>query len=116
LSPIPGGAELRVQARRASMVAMTVLSDEEVEERLRALPEWQRAGSAIRRTYECGDFVGSTDFVAALVEPAESIGHHPDLEVSWDKVTVTITTHSEGGLSAADFELAAEIDARYPSD
>ena len=44
------------------------------------------------------------------------MGHHPDLEISWDKVTVTISTHSEGGLTAADFELAAEIDARYPND
>jgi 4a-hydroxytetrahydrobiopterin dehydratase len=44
------------------------------------------------------------------------MGHHPDLELSWDKVTVTITTHAEGGLTGADFELAAEIDARYPND
>ena len=43
-----------------------------------------------------------------MVEPAEAMGHHPDLEVSWDKVTVTISTHSEGGLTEADFELAAE--------
>ena len=42
--------------------------------------------------------------------PAEEMGHHPDLEVSWDTVTVTITTHSEGGLTANDFELAARID------
>ena len=44
------------------------------------------------------------------------MGHHPDLEVSWDKVIVTISTHSEGGLTKADFELAAEIDSRYPND
>jgi 4a-hydroxytetrahydrobiopterin dehydratase len=44
------------------------------------------------------------------------MGHHPDLEISWDKVTVTISTHSEGGLTKADFELAAEIDAQYPND
>jgi 4a-hydroxytetrahydrobiopterin dehydratase len=95
---------------------MAVIDDSEIEERLRALPHWERDGAAIRRVYECGDFVGSTNFVAALVEPAEARGHHPDLEVSWDKVTVTLTTHSEGGLTAADFELAAEVDARYPND
>ena len=50
-------------------------------------------------------------FVDALVAPAEALGHHPDLEISWDTVTVTISTHSEGGLTAADFELAAKIDA-----
>ena len=95
---------------------MALLSDSEIEERLRGLPEWARKGDAIRRVYECGDFVGSTNLVAEIVEPAESMGHHPDLEVSWDKVTVTISTHSEGGLTEADFELAREIDSRYPND
>jgi 4a-hydroxytetrahydrobiopterin dehydratase len=95
---------------------VALLSDSEIEERLAALPDWERDGDAIRRTYECGDFVGSTDFVAAIVAPAESMGHHPDLEISWDKVTVTISTHSEGGLTKADFELAAEVDARSQSD
>ena len=95
---------------------MALLSDPEIEERLARLPEWQRAGDAIRRTYECGDFVGSVNFVESMVSPAESLGHHPDLEVSWDRVTVTISTHSEGGLTKADFELAAELDAQYPND
>ena len=95
---------------------MALLSDSEIEERLARLPEWQRAGDAIRRTYECGDFVGSVNFVESMVSPAESLGHHPDLEVSWDRVTVTISTHSEGGLTKADFELAAELDAQYPND
>jgi 4a-hydroxytetrahydrobiopterin dehydratase len=95
---------------------VALLSDSEIEERLARLPEWQRAGDAIRRTYECGDFVGSVNFVESMVNPAESLGHHPDLEVSWDQVTVTITTHSEGGLTKADFELAAQLDAQYPND
>jgi 4a-hydroxytetrahydrobiopterin dehydratase len=95
---------------------VALLSDAEIEDRLLALPEWAREGDAIRRIYECGDFVGSTNLVAEIVEPAESLGHHPDLEVSWDKVTVMISTHSEGGLTEADFELAREIDSRYPND
>jgi 4a-hydroxytetrahydrobiopterin dehydratase len=94
---------------------VALLSDAEIEERLAALPEWRRAGEAIGRTYECGDFVGSVNFVESMVGPAESLGHHPDLEISWDRVTVTISTHSEGGLTAADFELAAKLDAAYPS-
>ena len=49
--------------------------------------------------------------VDSLVAPAEEMGHHPDLEISWSTVTVTISTHSEGGLTAADFELATKIDA-----
>lgn len=95
---------------------MALLSDSEIEEGLARLPEWQRAGDAIRRTYECGDFVGSVNFVESMVSPAESLGHHPDLEVSWDQVIVTISTHSEGGLTKADFELAAQLDAQYPND
>ena len=66
------------------------------------------------RSFECGDFVGSVRFVESLVEPAEAMGHHPDLEISWDKVTVAISTHSEGGLTAADFELAGKVDALSP--
>jgi len=94
---------------------MALLNDAEIERGLAALPGWERAGEAIRRSFKCGDFVGSVRFVESLVEPAEAQGHHPDLEVSWDTVTVTISTHSEGGLTAADFELAAKVDALAPS-
>ena len=90
---------------------MALLSDSEIEERLGALDGWSREGDAITKTFENGDFVGSVKFVDSLVEPAEGMGHHPDLELSWDKVKVTITNHSEGGLTANDFELAGKIDA-----
>jgi 4a-hydroxytetrahydrobiopterin dehydratase len=98
------------------MVGVALLSDVEIEERLAALPEWRRAGEAIRRTYDCGDFVGSVRFLGGMVEPAEAMGHHPDLEIAWNRVTVSVSTHSEGGLTEADFELAAELDAVYPND
>ena len=90
---------------------MALLGDEEVAERLESLGGWTREGDAIAKTFENGDFVGSVEFVKKLVEPAEEMGHHPDLELSWDKVTVSITNHAEGGLTAADFELAQKIDA-----
>ena len=90
---------------------MALLSDSEIEAKLATLPGWERAGEAIAKEFDRGDFVGSAEFVAALVEPAEAMGHHPDLEISWATVRVTISTHSEGGLTAADFELAAKIDA-----
>jgi 4a-hydroxytetrahydrobiopterin dehydratase len=90
---------------------MATLTDQEIEQKLGSLDSWQREGDAITKTFERGDFVGSVKFVDALVEPAEDMGHHPDLEISWDKVKVTITTHSEGGLTGNDFELAAKIDA-----
>jgi 4a-hydroxytetrahydrobiopterin dehydratase len=90
---------------------MTLLDDSEIEERLAGLDGWERSGAAITKNFQRGDFVGSVQFVSKVVEPAEEMNHHPDLEISWDTVTVTITTHSEGGLTAADFELAAKIDA-----
>jgi 4a-hydroxytetrahydrobiopterin dehydratase len=90
---------------------MALLSDSDIEQRLGELDGWSRDGDAIAKTFENGDFVGSVKFVDRLVEPAEGMGHHPDLELSWDKVKVTITNHSEGGLTENDFELAAKIDA-----
>jgi len=90
---------------------VALLSDSEVQERLADLSGWERAGQAIEKSFKCGDFVGSVDFVSKLVEPAEGMNHHPDLSISWDTVTVTISTHSEGGLTANDFELAEKIDA-----
>ena len=87
------------------------LSDERIEERLADLSGWARDGDAIVREFDRGDFVGSVRFVQSIVDPAEDLGHHPDLEISWATVTVRITTHSEGGLTEADFELADRIDA-----
>lgn len=94
---------------------MALLSDAEISERLTGLSGWEQSGKAIRRSFGCGDFVGSVKFVESLVGPAEEMGHHPDLEISWDTVTVTISTHSEGGLTAADFELAGKVDALSPT-
>lgn len=86
------------------------LDQADIEARLGALPGWSRAGEEIVREFKRGDFVGSVRFVEAIVAPAEELGHHPDIEISWDTVTVRISTHSEGGLTAADFELAGRID------
>lgn len=86
------------------------LSDDQIESGLADLDGWSREGEAITREFDRGDFVGSVRFVDAIVEPAEEMGHHPDLEISWSTVKVTVTTHSEGGLTGADFELARRID------
>lgn len=90
---------------------MALLSEAEIEERLAGLPGWERKGDAIEKSFKREDFVGSVRFVDAIAAPAEEMGHHPDLAISWDTVTVTITTHSEGGLTANDFELAGKIDS-----
>lgn len=90
---------------------MALLQEHEIDERLGSLEGWTREGDAITKTFERGDFVGSVRFVDSLVGPAEEINHHPDLEISWDKVKVTLSTHSEGGLTAGDFELAQRIES-----
>jgi 4a-hydroxytetrahydrobiopterin dehydratase len=91
---------------------MARLSDAEIDERLGGLDGWRRDGEAIVKEFDNGDFKGSVDFVNRLTPEAEEMNHHPDLEISWKTVTVTITTHSEGGLTDGDFELARRIDAR----
>lgn len=94
---------------------MALLDDAEIERRLAGLDGWERRGDAIAKEFACGDFVGSVRFADAIVEPAEGMGHHPDLSISWATVTVTISTHSEGGLTAADFELAEKVDGLSPT-
>jgi len=90
---------------------VALLSDVEIEEKLAGLAGWERKGGAIEKSFKHGDFVASVHFVDSIVAPAEGMNHHPDLAISWDTVTVTISTHSEGGLTANDFELAAKIDS-----
>ncbi len=90
---------------------MARLSDGEIGERLAALGGWERQGDAIVKHYEGDDFMWSVGLVNRLAPVAEEMNHHPDLEISWNKVTVTLSTHSEGGLTANDFELAGRIDS-----
>jgi 4a-hydroxytetrahydrobiopterin dehydratase len=89
---------------------MTVLTDQEVEERL-ADGAWRRDGRAIVREWTLADFAGAMAFVNRVAEVAETADHHPDITVhGWNKVRLELSTHSQGGLTEADFELAARID------
>ena len=87
-----------------------VLGDDEIDRRLSELSGWAREGDSIKRQFKFEDFQASVDFVNRITPAAEDMYHHPDLAISWDTVTVTISTHSEGGLTASDFELAERID------
>lgn len=89
---------------------MALLDNDEIEERLGAVDGWSRRGDEIVREFEFEDFVAAVGFVDALVAPAEEMGHHPDVSISWNKVEVAITNHSEGGLTEADFELAGRVE------
>jgi 4a-hydroxytetrahydrobiopterin dehydratase len=82
-----------------------------VQQRLGALPLWGRAGDAITRTFTFAGFPDAVAFVARLVAPAEAMQHHPDVDLRYNKVVVTLSTHDQGGLTAFDLDLAAQIDA-----
>lgn len=86
------------------------LSDSDVDTRLGKLPGWKRAGNAITRTFTFAGFPEAVSFVERLVEPAERMEHHPDLDLRYNKVIVTLSTHDQGGLTTYDFDLAALVD------
>ena len=101
---------------------MAVLSDSEVEQRLQELSDWRRAGGTlggtgeeapcIERDFRFADFAAAISFVDHVAERAEAANHHPDILVhGWNKVRLTLSTHSQGGLTESDFALAREIDA-----
>lgn len=89
---------------------MARLSDQEIDEALTRCDGWRRDGDAIVKEFDRGDFAGSVDFVNAIAHGAEEMNHHPDVAISWSKVTVSITTHTEGGLTNSDFELARKVE------
>jgi len=87
-----------------------LLDESQIQQRMNELSdEWQRAGNKIQCTRELGNFVEAVNFVNKLVEPAESAGHHPDLAVSYNKVTIELTSHGVGGLTDNDFNMAKTI-------
>ncbi len=90
---------------------MPLLSDDEVQAKLDDLEGWTREGDAIKKQFQLEDFKGSVDFVNRVTPEAEEMNHHPDLAISWNRVTLTLSTHSQGGITDNDFELARRIDA-----
>ncbi len=90
---------------------MAAMSDEEVDRALEALPGWERRGEAIFRELRFADFVASVEFVNRLVPVAEDMNHHPDLSIAYNRVAVSLTTHSEGAITDSDIALARQIEA-----
>jgi 4a-hydroxytetrahydrobiopterin dehydratase len=89
---------------------MAVLSNDEIGERLRALSGWSRKDSAIVRQFAFAGFPEAVEFVSRLVPGAEAADHHPDLTINYRKVTVSYSTHSEGGVTEKDFAGAERAD------
>jgi 4a-hydroxytetrahydrobiopterin dehydratase len=88
---------------------MNPLSDVEIAQRLADLPGWERDGKQIRRTFGFDDFNGSMAFVNRVAQLAEAADHHPDIDIRYSKVTLTLSTHDAGGLTGRDFDLAGKV-------
>lgn len=88
---------------------MKPLPNDAIEERLARLPGWERTGNAIRRTWTFPDFKGSMAFVNRVAGLAEEMDHHPDIDVRYSRVSLMLSTHDAGGLTARDFALAEKI-------
>jgi 4a-hydroxytetrahydrobiopterin dehydratase len=86
------------------------LMEVEVSTRLAAVPRWKEQGSEIVRTFEFPDFRKALAFVNRVGDLAEKKGHHPDIDIRWNRVKLALTTHDAGGLTGKDFDLAEEID------
>lgn len=91
------------------------LSEMEITEGLRDLPDWSREGETIVRTIRCPSFPDAIALVDRVADAAEAADHHPDILIRWRRVTFTLSTHASGGLTGKDLALAAEID-RLASD
>ena len=86
-----------------------LLNDEQVSDALDELDGWQREGDAIVRTAELASFPAAIDAVRRIAEIAEARDHHPDIDIRWRTVTLRCSTHSEGGITGKDVDLAREI-------
>jgi 4a-hydroxytetrahydrobiopterin dehydratase len=89
----------------------TPLSDIEIHRELSTLPGWSRRGSEIARTYEFRTYADAVHFVVHVGSIAEAQDHHPDIDIRYTKVTLHLSTHSAGGITALDISLARHIDA-----
>jgi 4a-hydroxytetrahydrobiopterin dehydratase len=88
------------------------LSDADIQRKLTGLKGWQREGDAITKEFVLGGFTEATKFIAKLAPPANAMDHHPDVQLyRYKRVKIILTTHSAGGITQNDFDLAAKIDA-----
>ena len=87
-----------------------ILTAAELKQELKRVPEWDQEKKAIERTFEFDDFTQAIDFVNAVAEISEEEEHHPDIDLRYNRVRLVLSTHSKGGLTMRDFDLAERID------
>lgn len=88
----------------------TLVANNDLKDLMKRLPEWETNGKVLERTFEFEEFMDAVDFVNAVAEIAEEEGHHPDIDIRFNKVTLRLSTHSAGGITKLDIDLATKID------
>jgi len=86
-----------------------LLSDIEIQRRIGALSGWQRQGNVLKRTFTFAGFPEAMAFAQTLVAPAEAMNHHPDVDIRYNRVIVTLSTHEAGGITENDLALAEKL-------
>jgi 4a-hydroxytetrahydrobiopterin dehydratase len=89
---------------------MPALTAKQVSLHLKAVPDWSKRAQTIYRTFKFDGFPEAVSFVNLLAPKAQKINHHPDIDIRFNKVTLKLTTHDEGGLTGKDFSLARQCD------
>jgi len=87
-----------------------LLSRKQIDAQIKTLPGWRRTRAQIRREYTLADFKKALQFANKVGRIAEKHAHHPEISIDYNRVTLTLSTHSQGGLTSLDFQLAAEIE------
>jgi 4a-hydroxytetrahydrobiopterin dehydratase len=92
---------------------MASLSPAQVKKSMKSVPLWKKRARTISRKFEFEGFLGAIAFVNRVARAAQKADHHPDIDIRWNKVTLALTTHSEGGLTAKDFSMARQCGAIF---
>jgi 4a-hydroxytetrahydrobiopterin dehydratase len=88
---------------------MALLTERQIVAKMKSVKGWKRKGKEILKTFVHDDFARAMGFVQSVALRAETMNHHPDIDIRWNKVTLALSTHSAGGLTEKDFELAVQI-------
>jgi len=97
-------------ARSKTLMAVERLSDIAIQRELGTLPGWSRKGDVITKTFQFRNFLTGIDFVTAVARAAETADHHPDIDIRYTKIVCTLSTHSAGGITQKDLDMARKIE------
>jgi 4a-hydroxytetrahydrobiopterin dehydratase len=100
----------QVRNARGEGGVVATLSKAEIQEKLKAMQGWSHMGKAIHKKYTLKSFMPAMGLVNKIAEAAEKAGHHPDITINYNVVAISLSTHSEGGVTQKDFDLARQID------